>query len=490
MRYTVVDILLKLTQRERKIFAERILCLGGETTMAFYRSLVRQLDQGKGDIDKEALHQELFGAEKYNDQRVRKLMLGLKKHLEDFLLQQYVGKDSALRNYLLSHIYEERGAPKLFHKQIRQTKTLMEKENSPTFPLLPTWTKHLDYYHVFTSKLDTNQRLLTDLVSTYDYQFILRRLFYQIEYKVFGRAFTLEETDYTGLTESLLEHWAVYFSEKYPVFAWLWRLYQDLVKGRSQDLDLLQELEFYRNFRTELGLFERKMTIKLLLNLAKGHPQWRSQPFASLRLEIYRQAIQEGIFLHNGTLDEGQFLNIAVTAALAEEFQWMQQFIENQSQWLSEAKQADCQHLAKAYLYYHTGLQLMPKVEKEGYFKKAAKHISQVGDRDPRLALRVRSLSVRVHFEFIPREGPYFIREQLRRLRRYLRSRRLSDQLVESYLRFIYYTQKIAVYFWDGTGKSASVSALLDSLRQEPNVALRTWLIEKLEELISPPVDS
>lgn len=490
MRYTVVDILSKLKRKERKAFEERILSLGPEPMVAFYQSLTRQLDQGEDEIDKKALHQELFGEENYNDQKLRKLMVGLKKQIEDFLIQQYVLKDSVLRTYLLSYIYEERGAPKLFHKQIRQAKELSEMENSPAFPLLATWVKHLDYYHVFTSKLDTNQGLLTDLVSNYDYQFILRRLFYQIEYKIFGRAFTLDATDYTGLTTSHIENWAVHFGKDYPLFAWLWRLYQNLVKGRFQDLNVWQELETYRVFRMELGLFERQMTIKLLLNLAKGHPQWRSQPFASLRLEIYRQAIQEGIFLQNGTLDEGQFLNIAVTAALAQEFQWMQQFIEHQSQWLPEAKQADCVHLAKAYLHYHQGLQPMPKSSKEEHFKNAAKHISQVGDRDPRLALRVRSLSVRVHFEFIPREGPYFIREQLKRLRRYLRSRRFSDQLVESYLRFIYYTQKIAGYYWHGSGNKVSVNVLLSDLQQEPNVALRTWLIEKLEELISPPVDS
>lgn len=482
MRYAVVEIISKMNSREQHAFADRVLVSGTVAEASLFQALRNFLLKGEAEIDKIELYQEVFGSASYNDLKLRKLMVGLKKQLELFLLQAYLQKDSALRSYLLSHIYEERGAPKLFQKQIRQAKETSEVKSSSSVPMLSAWTKHLEFYHVFTSKLDLNQHLLVHLISSFDQQLILRRFFYQVEYKIFGHAFNLSFHKEIEQTELLVLRWVKHLSLESALFSWLLKLYEQLVGNNTERIDIGQELENYHEFVEELGLFERQMTIKLLLNLAKGDLFWQTTPGARLRLKIYQEAIQESMFLHNGTLDEGQFLNIVVTAAIAKELDWMQQFIDKEFRWLPETKQNDCLHLAQAYLHYHRGLQ--NKLDKKEQFDLAAKHISQVADRDPRLGLRVRSLSIRIHFEFIEREGLYFLREQLIKMRRYLKRSRLAPELVDSYQCFLQYTQLLATYHWDGVRRKEVVIVLLDKLRQEPVIALRSWLIEKLEELI------
>ncbi len=486
MRYTIVKIMACLTVKEKKKLRQLVSYSGKREELALFKFINNYLKSDSvNKLSKEEVYGIIFPGENYNDLRLRKLMTSLKKQIEDYIVWMTLKTEKATREYFLLNFYENRGATDLFRKYEKSTERELAAKDVDSLPFLPTWIKHYQYYHVHTAKLQPSSELLEDLVEDLEKRFLLRRFFYQVEFVIFNQAIELKNSSSNILWQNVFKELMEAKRLDWPLLNWLWKVFHLFLKKEHQPTTFLSLYEEYKQYQSELGEYERKMMAKLFLNLAKKQLSVNQKMYANLMLEVYKGAIDEGIFLHNTTIDEGQFLNLAITAAMASAFDWLAAFIERYAPFLPEAKQEDCRHLAVAYLKYHAAFEALEN--KNSLLTEAAKNIALVHDRDPRLSIRIRSLSIRIHFELISKDDQVFFENQLLIFRRYLSAKRrlFTPQLRQQYYSFLGFTQKLMQLKFKKNINSQELEDMIQRIHQEHDLALRVWILEKAEELLA-----
>lgn len=116
--------------------------------------------------------------------------------------------------------------------------------------------------------------------------------------------------------------------------------------------------------------------------------------------------------------------------------------------------------------------------------------LAQVAGRDMRLAIRVRSLAIRIHYEDLEWEEWEFYEHQLQTLRRYLLSRKkdLIAPIQERYQVFLDFAQKLGQLKIQKKPSKEKIKSIINAINNAKQLAmLRPWLLEKAEELNAPP---
>ena len=479
MKPKIIRLISTLSQGELRAFTGRIKQLGKEPEITLLNQLYKMQKFSKEELDKVQIYKEVLpqAEEDEKDLKLRKLFNSLTKSLEDFLIDQKLKKDNALREYLLLSIMAEKGTSDLFevHKK-RTTKSILKKQSSE-FPFLETWMRDLEYYHVSSTNQSKLFPTLKTLVNDFEKNFIRRRFFYRIEQLIFSKTYKVDLED--NVIWNQLQKWSDLKFASSPFINWLKELITLYNSNPNQD-ELKKLYRQYADYSSILSMHEKKMMFKLFINIAKGHLANQKKAYVQFIFKLYENAIEESILLQNGMLSPVQYLNITVIAAADKQFIWLKSFIQKSIDIPKRMREAS-ENLAWAFYYYHLGNDNKEK----NFYNRASKHIAMVSERNPLFSIRFYSLSIRIAYEIISNNDIDELYHRVIALKRYVTPKRspLAEIHRKYYRNFADLVMQLGELKIQKKSSDASVEKFKEKIKRNNSVALKDWLLEKAEEL-------
>lgn len=224
----------------------------------------------------------------------------------------------------------------------------------------------------------------------------------------------------------------------------------------------------YRNaavldFEEQRTLFTHLINYCIHLKINRGKTDFYQELF-----QIYSRALDLEILQEDRVLPVNHYKNLITLGLHLREFEWVESFIRNYSSLLPDEHQENAIKYNLAILHYH----------KEEY-EKTIELLRDVELRDISLSLGSKLYLLRSYFELGEFVALDFLIDSFRIYLR--RNRFLSRDVVQQYLNILRFTKKLA-------GLSADQPAKLRQLHHDisvcKNVAIKSWLLEKVDEML------
>ena len=417
-------------------------------------------------LSKEAACKKLFPDEPFNYQKLRKAMHGLTNLTEEFLIATRLRKNNFEKKKIL---IAELGERNIYGQFEKGTKELIgELEALPyrdTFYYKNMHELNLKYYgHVETSRQNLGLRILSPISKNFNFYYLLQRQQLNCAIMAHEKLFT-SKLPKNPLGQAEIE------AEKEPVFKLYNLVYEAMTT--SDNAAIYLEIEFL--FRENIGRLgnEDKLSIfRFLLNHLGGQINKGIDGVNSILFSLYKFGLEQNIIIEKGQITGSAFSNIATVGILEKEFDWVENFIKNYSQYLPTSDRIDATHLSKATLYFH---------KKE--YSNVIGLISNNVFNKPLYVVQSKTILIRSYFEYFVIDSSYFdlLIAQSQAFEKFIRrNEMISNDKKEMHLNFILFTKKIANEMLQNTMDRQ----LIKKIKKTKSVILKSWLIEKLEQFM------
>ncbi|MCB0851460.1 MAG: hypothetical protein KDD63_04395 [Bacteroidetes bacterium] len=427
-------------------------------------------------LEKHKVYENLFPGKLYDDQRLRVLMFRLADLVEDFIVAERLKKDSFQKQRLL---YAELGERNLYDQFDKKKQELLNQlDKAPyrdEYYYLAQWRlQHDHFFHPQTYRYQDSSIFLEEMMQNLDAFFLLAKIRYSTELRNRQNIFS-EEHKIFLLDESkalVLEH---------PVFSHqiVFQVYTDILglMGNPSDEVIFQRLQ--QNISQHLDLFrpsDQSSMVRYLINTTIQLYQKGKSGYLNNQFDLYELGLKKNLFLNDGLLPDGTFLNIIVTATVLGKLMWAEKFISEYAPMLPETKQVDAINLGKAYWYFS-------KLE----FKESLNLLRQIESSDLQYLLRIKSLSLRNHFELFLDDDTYYelVSYESKAFQKFLRRHEfLSEDRILSYIKFISFIRKLASLKTNFQLSDKKLQKLKGKLHHEDSIIAKSWLEDKLTQLM------
>ena len=414
-------------------------------------------------LSKAETFKKLYPKEKFNLQKMRKAMHGLAVLAEEFFVAMRIRKQNYQREKL---IMEELGERNLYPQFEKRAKTLIRDLEA-----LPYRDAHfykeihelnlMHYGHVETSKEKRNMPIIISSIEHLDYYYLLQRQ--RLEFtiksheKLIGNKHSIKP-----LTET-----KVYLKQE-PIF----KIYELIIKALSisENESIYSEIEeLFKNEAKRLGRKDQLEIIRILLNHLSSQINKGKEGYAVKMLALYKFGLEQNLVTEKGQIGETTFTNITTVGILANDFDWVEDFIKAYKKYLPYAEREDAACLSTALLYFH---------KKE--YSRTIELMLYYSFSTPLLALKAKAILLRTYFEQFSIDNSYYelFISQTQSFEKFIRrNESISSGKKEIYLKFIFLVRKVA----NAILQNAVNKQLYNSVKNADGLVLKSWLLEKIE---------
>lgn len=430
--------------------------------VALFDLLTASLKPNKAEPTKEAISQQLYPDEPFDDQRVRHVLSFLNKLVEQFLAQQILFENEQVVQARLAEAFRRRNLTEHFLRTLNQLKKAHEE--SPHRHADHYWQGYeiqlQDYLFTATTRRATNLNL-QEIGDQLDLAFLalkLRQTCVAISHQAVFKA------DYDfGLLPEILGYIEGKNLLELPAIGVYYYCYQALVKP--------SELAHFQDFKRMLYQFgdefpasEIRDLYLLAINICIRRYNEGSAGFLEEEFELYKAALEKKVLLTNGVLSRFTYQNVVTVALVLGDFEWVEGFLKNYTQHL-ERRFREANHsfnLARLEYFrrrYDRALDLLQKSDYE----------------DLLLNLSAKTLLLKIYFELAEFNA---LDSLLDAMSNFVRRKKAIGYHRDNYLNLIRLTKKL---LQTPLGDKAARAKLAAEISDTKSVAERGWLLEKLE---------
>lgn len=414
-------------------------------------------------LNKENTFEKLYPKQKFNAQKMRKLMHGLAVLVEEFLVAMQIRNNPLEKKKILAQSLGERNIYRFFQKETQEMLTNLE-----ALPYRDAQTykeKHelsLAYYgHVETSKKKENTPILTSVVEDLDHFYLLQRqrLEFTMKWneKLFGN-----KTNTKPLSEikSNLNH--------EPIF----KIYTLIIKSLSDPKNELLYEEMDDLFKTKIDQLGRKdqlEIIRILLNHLSAQINKGKEGYTTKMLSMYKFGLAQNLMIEKNNIGESTFGNIATVGILAKEFQWVNTFINEYNVYLPQSVKKSVTCLSLGLLKFH-----------EKKYIEVIDLLLNQNFSNSLHGLNSKTILLRTYFELFLLDDNYYdlVLAQTQAFEKFIRRENsISKVKKQMFLNFIRFTRKTT----NAILQNAVDKKLYNSIQKTGPMVLKSWLIEKVE---------
>ncbi len=427
-------------------------------------------------LHREKVYAHLFPKKKkYDDQRLRVLMFRLSSLIEEFLVAQRLKHSPLQHQQLLLEELGERNQYALFTKQNQELAEQLEQ--SPyrdEHYYLTRWRQLHDlFFHPQTARYHFSDHQLVEMMQQLDAFYVLSKLRYSAELR--NRQNILPERYEIILLKKCLQ-----LASEHPVFEKdpIFQAYRNIL-GLMEQPENETIYEHLENIAFEhLALFrptDQSSLLRYLINTSiqlyqKGKPEYLNRQF-----KLYRLGLKKGLFLNEGQLSDTTFLNIIITATVLGEMTWTEAFIAQYAAMLPSDRQADAVSLGTAYWYFS-----------KSNFTSSNVLLRQIESTNLQYLLRVKSLSLRNHFELFLQDDTYYtlLLSEAKAFEKFLRrNSKISKNRAQGYLNLSTFLRKLAKLKTSIQLTPERLDKMRRKIKKESALIAKPWLQEILERL-------
>jgi hypothetical protein len=198
------------------------------------------------------------------------------------------------------------------------------------------------------------------------------------------------------------------------------------------------------------------------LKINQGLSDYYRQAFG-----IFRQMAERNVLLEDGQLAEGIYKNVITSGLRAGEFAWVEQFVEEYSDYLAAAIRDNARAYNLANLYSH-----------QRQYDRALEVLRSVEYTEVTYALGAKTILLRLYYE---RSEYQALDSLIDSFRIYLRRNKLiSSNLKREYNTFLNLVKKLTTL---RVGDRKSLQEFRDKVQATSYSTPKKWLLDKIDEL-------
>ncbi len=417
-------------------------------------------------LAKEKVFQKLFPNEKFNVQKLRKVMYELALLTEEFFITMRLRKKHFQKKKLL---VEELGERNLYKQFEKGTKGLMEELEKLPYRDISFYKEIYELSfnysnHQETNRQKLNSKILKNSTEHLDYFYLLQKQQLDLGIKLHEKLFK----EKVGLN-SIRKAKTVLQEE--PIFK-IYQLINETITQPNND-ELHQRIEslFKSNFK-RFGRNDKIIILKILLNYSSSQINKGNSAFFSKMFLLYKFGLERNLLINNNQIGESIFSNIITVGTYAAEFEWIENFIENYKDYLPSSVKEDAICFGLSFLFY----------QQKEYFKAIDLILNHTFSK-PLKTLKAKTILLRSYYEQYLIDNSYFelVIAQANAFEKFIRRNELiAENTKDQYLKFILFYRKIVNAHW----QKKLDDALLIKLKNTTSVILKFWLLEKLTQLL------
>lgn len=432
-------------------------------------------------FSQESVFHSIFENERFNRNKLHRLMNKLKVLAEQFMTWLLVDQNKGIYHQLLMKAYHERGEFDFFMKVSEQRLQDLGEQKERDLPYHREMIRlsHARFFHQGNSKHIPLQKDLEQLIYHLNQYYWMAQLRYGCE------LLTRENILAISYNKPFLQQ-ALDLSQQEPfvrhplfmLYAQIGQLHQ---QGHQEELYQSTVALFFQHAdllcREEQAIVLQNLINHLtLLTRKTGMPK-----LAALR-KLHLFGLDKGLFVYQGLMSSTAFINIVNTAAALQQFPETKNFIQQYAKYLLEEERADSIQIAEAFWHFYRGYWL----QDSDAFNKSENCLHSSKAKTVLHEVLIRSLNIRILYEKNRRQSKELallsLNSNLDSFEKFLRrNKKVNEHTKRSYLKFIAFTRRLIAYA-DRTN-SSKYSTLQNEILESQNLVLKFWLLDKITEL-------
>lgn len=433
-----------------------------EINVKLYRILRKAAKDGfpKHKIRREAVHKLLFDNAPYDERQLNHVISEVFRLAEQFISINAFYASSALPQIFTAQSHLARKQIKAYHHQARKAEEALAKSQyrDNTYYHQKFLLAELAEQHYSNVGLHENDQSLQEASDYFDHYYLSQKLqhvcvmldrqnFLPIKYHI----------PHLPQLEQILERLDIEGHAAIEVYQALLKVLKK--ESNSQDFGgfkkLLSEVQEILPPQQVLRLY------LLAINFCVNKIRVGQSSYAQELMQLYMEGIDKGILIEEGKLSPWIYKNIVKLGLGLKRLEWVEKFVKEYSQYLSESLREDAFHFSLADLFFH----------KKDY-DSALVELNKVEFSDIYYNLDAKASLLKIYYE---QEETEALLSLLTAFRLFLkRQKAISTTVKESYLNFVYFLGKIHK---SGHKNAQSLEA---EIKNTKALNARSWLLQQL----------
>ncbi len=419
------------------------------------------------------LFSRTFPDEEYNDYKLRRLLSGLSRLTEKFLVYREALHEEREAPLLLIRALGRRNLHSLFQQRSEE---ILRSLESASYRDLDYYRQKVEvfsnyYFHPFTDKRSIDPAQLQELVYDMDYRYALEMYRLGNELRNRERIFS-EEYRLAGIDAMGSQYADGKLSENaiFRTYRSLIRAYQD-----EENPELFRELK--QNFVShvnEMRQDDLNLLFQQLMNYTIRRINQGDNSYYREALSLYKMGLQAGWLIDGGRISEATFSNIVLASCEEGEFGWARTFIGKYENFLDESARKDT--LAHCYgLWYYF----------QGRHDEALRILASHRFSTP-FQPSSRMTAIRIIFEQFFKDESYFglLLSQVKAFEKFLsRDSELAEGRKELHKNTLSLIRRIAIAVNRREPPEEIKEWALSEITSGQAFILRNWLRERMQQL-------
>ncbi len=416
-------------------------------------------------LEKERAFQAIYPGKPYNDAEMRQAMHFLLKAIENFLVYNELLKDEVRTQTMLAKVYRKRQLPKLFQKTIEAGREIQEKQPYRNHQYFENEYFLQFEQYTYLSGLGRNTPLnLQEVSDANDVAYLATKLqlscimlSHQAVFKTTYRLQILDELlAYLENNQHLLD---------IPAIAIYYHQFKAMQNPGDESHYRALKKQIFENghlFPNE----EIRVIFLLTINYCIGRINAGLNEYRLESFELYKEGIQNNIFLENGVLSRFTYGNVVMAGLNLKEFDWVEKFIYRNKDFLEEKHKDGVFQFNLARLSF----------EKKDY-KEAMKLFSALDYDDILTNLLAKTMLVKMYYELDEFDA---LDSLIESMRNYLQRKNVMGYHKESFKHMIYCTKKLLKII---PGDNEQLKKIKTEIQTIEPLMERKWLLEQLNKM-------
>ena len=319
----------------------------------------------EGYLDKPTVFSWTFPKETYDDAKMRQVIFFLMQAVEQFLAYQEFFKNPIAVKSSLAKSYRKRTLDKSFEKTIKNIQKEQEDKGykNETF-YRNNYVLELERY-AHLSKVKRLSNNLQEISDAMDIAFIAGKLRQSCLILTHQKVYKEEYDIY--LLDQILELVETEDHLKIPLIATYFFIYKTITEKEKET--------HFQNLKEQIienghifPLTELRDIYLMAINYCINKMNEGNDSFIRESFELYREGLKNNIFIENNVLSRWTFLNIITNGLKLNEFNWIENFIDEYQSYLEEQHRESVSHYSMARLHfesknYSSAMVLLSQVE-------------------------------------------------------------------------------------------------------------------------------
>lgn len=417
-------------------------------------------------LNREEVYAHLFPAEKFSSAKMDHTMSFLFSVIKSYLIDREQREDEAHQQILLVRSLRRRNLARLCEREIKIAEKKIEKEplRDAAFHL-KQFHLHLDKHTFAKQKSRTAIDSFEDFSTELTHYFLSKKLWESCTL-VTHDALAKTGIQQDGMFEAVLNYVEQNDFTQVPAVNVYYHCYMALTQPDAQAwFERLREL--IRENHHRFPQAEVTDLYLVVINYCIRKFNQGQREFLKEALKLYREGLEIGAFLVNGSLSRFTYNNIVMAGLLLKEFEWVEDFLFRYRDYIEPKFREGTFNYNLAIFYY----------QKKDH-DEVLTLLQQVDFDDVNHNLSARRMLLKIYFE---RDEFEALNSLIISFKNYIyRKKELGAVARNSYLNLLKFTKKLMAL---NQRDKKAVATLKSRIEKTEPLAEKNWLLEVLSSL-------